>query len=89
MISQSYFLEFNNENNEDSCLDLTEAQFRLTEKDAKTIMKKVSGCDSTAEFEQLESKTRDAYISKLKQKGLSIRQITRLTGVSFAIVRKL
>ncbi|MPN62539.1 hypothetical protein SDC9_210288 [bioreactor metagenome] len=32
---------------------------------------------------------RDRFVKELKAQGLSIRQISRLTGLSFGIVRKL
>ena len=50
--------------------------------------KAFSNCENLAEFQKLDSKSRDEYIAIFKQNGLSIRQISRLTGVSFGIVRK-
>lgn len=56
--------------------------------EVKKIISKVSNCNNTTEFQALEIKYRNQYIKKLKEEGLSIRQISRLTGVSFGIVRK-
>ena len=39
--------------------------------------------------EPLSNEEEDECIKKMKQKGLSIRQISRLTGISFAIVRNI
>lgn len=89
MLDKENFIKFHNEINDDVCLDISENEFRLSDNDAKEIIKKISGCSYVSEFQALEYKKRDKYIGKLKEKGLSIRQISRLTGVSFAVVRKI
>ena len=89
MLSKGEFIKFNNEKNEDICLEIEDISFRISDKDASEIIKKISRCQNTTEFQLIEQKQRDKYIKKLKQEGLSIRQISRLTGVSFAIIRKL
>ena len=89
LMKKDEFINFNNEKNDDICLDIDAKDFRINDIDAKKIIKKISKCDSITEFQQLEQKKRDEYIKKLKNKGLSIRQISRLTGVSFSIVRKI
>lgn len=89
MISQEQFVEFNNELNDDKCLEVDDNSFRLTDADAKKIIFKVSNCKNIAEFQKLELGQRDQFIKQLKEEGLSFRQICRLTGVSFGLVRKL
>ena len=89
MISKKEFVRYNNEANFDKCLEIDDApKVRVTDEQAKRIIKKVSKCENLAEFQKLDSKSRDEYIAIFKQKGLSIRQISRLTGISFGIVRK-
>ena len=88
LIDKDWFSEFHKENNDDKCLDINEKNFRLSDIDAIKVIRTVSTCESATEFQILEKSQRDKYIKKLKEKGLSIRQISRLTGVSFAIVRK-
>ena len=80
-------LNFFEEDNNDACLEISDT-FRLNDEEAKEIIKKYSQCKTVAEFQNLDSKSRDEYIAKFKQNGLSIRQISRLTGISFGIVRK-
>lgn len=89
LMSKEEFIEFNNEKNEDVCLEIEDISFRISDKDASEIIKKISKCENTTEFQLIEKKQRDRYIKKLKQKGLSIRQISRLTGVSKGIVEKI
>ena len=88
IIDKEEFIRFNNENNSDICLDIEENIFRLTDEEAKTIIQKVSRCKSVVDFQNLPINKRDKYLKSLREKGLSIRQISRLTGVSFNVVRK-
>ena len=83
------FMNFNNESNDDVCLDITAKDFRINDVDARRIIKKVSKCENATEFQALSQSYRDIYIKKFKQKGLSIRQISRLTGISKGIVEKI
>lgn len=89
IITNAEFVEYHNEENGDKCLEIEERSFRINDKDASKMIKQVSGCDSTTEFQMIEQGQRDKYIKKLKQKGLSIRQISRLTGVSKGVVEKI
>ena len=87
MISKKEFIKHNNEINSDKCLDVEEVpKIRVTDGQAKRIIKKVSKCEKLAEFQNLNLKFRDDYIAILKQNGLSIRQISRLTGISKGLV---
>ena len=88
IMGKEEFINFNREKNDDKCMDYEEKSNRLNDSDAKGIIKKITKCSTAAEFQELESQQRDRYISMLKKNGLSIRQISRLTGVSFGIVRK-
>ena len=89
LLTNEQFISFNNKVNEDCCLDIDELKFRISDNDARKIIKEVSNCNDASEFLVLETAERDSYIEKLKKEGLSIRQISRLTGVSFGIVRRL
>ncbi len=89
MLPEEYFKEFHDEMNEDQCLDIDIQKFRLSDNDARKIIEKITKCKTTTEFQNLTIEKRDRYIKKLKEDGLSIRQISRLTGTSFSIVRKI
>lgn len=83
------FVRYNEEDLTIECLDIAEGEtVRVTDEEAKDIIKRVSRCENVSEFQALEIKKRDKYLKKLRERGLSIRQISRLTGVSFNIVRK-
>ena len=60
--------------------------FRLTDEEAKEIIYKISKCKNSANFQTLEKNKRDLCLQKFYLNGLSIRQISRLTGMSKKIV---
>ena len=68
--------------------DLSEAMCRVADEKAKEIIMKYSKCKSVSEFQDLNINDRDKYLKKFRDKGLSIRQISRLTGTSISIIRK-
>ena len=89
MIDKEQFINFNNETSFDRCLDVEEKPLiRVTEEQAQKIIEKISKCKNVSDFQALNIKTRDKCLKKFKESGLSIRQISRLTGVSFNVVRK-
>ena len=61
---------------------------RVTDEEAKRIIKKYSKCETTTDFQLLDVKERSKYIKKFKEKGVSIRQISRLTGIPKGIVER-
>ena len=88
LINQEQFVEFNNEYEDRVCLDFEENEFRLTDEEAKSIIQKVSKCKNATEFQELDLAKRDKYLKLCREKGISIRQLSRLTGVSFNIIRR-
>lgn len=85
MITKEQFIEYHREENEDKCLEI-EDHFRLTDEEAKALIIKISKCQTIAEFQLLDRNTRNSCIHKLHNNGMSIRQISRLTGISKKIV---
>ena len=81
------FIKFNNESTIDCCIDVSDEVRKINDVDGAAIMQSVSNCASSAEFQSLDASQRDRFIKELRQRGLSIRQISRLTGVSFGTVR--
>lgn len=87
ILGRNDFFEFNNEINDDKCLDAEEKR-RLTDKDGMEILQQMLKGKPVEVIVDFEEKDKAALISKMKSEGLSIRQISRLTGVSIGIVRK-
>ncbi len=89
MIGKDEFIKFNNQMNDDQCLELQDIKFRLTDEQAKKVMLKISKCNSASEFQELDINKRNEYIRGFKENDLSVRQISRLTGINFGIVRRI
>lgn len=89
MISKDQFVSFNNEANDDELLDLELDDFRLTDAEAREIILKISKCKTVTEFQGLDIEHRNRYIKETKENGISIRQLSRLTGVSKGIVERI
>ena len=90
IVSRSEFEKFNRHESSAKCLDIEENKpQRVTDEQAKAIIRKCSKCDTIADFQLLDRKTRDEYLRLFKENGISIRQISRLTGVSYYIVQKI
>jgi len=69
-------------------LEQGETAFRFPDMEAKAIIEEVSKCSSSSEFQQLDSSRQREFLKAFKEKGLSIRQISRLTGISKGIVER-
>ena len=87
LLPKEEFLKFHSEENDDTCLEL-EVSLRLTDSEAKGIIANLTNCFNFAEFQVLDKGARNLYIQQLYSLGLSIRQITRLTGISKKIVEQ-
>lgn len=89
IVSKEEFERYNHEMNADKCLEIADApKLRVTDEQAMKIIENISHCKTTAEFQRLDSKSRDAFIETFNENGLSIRQISRLTGISKGLVEK-
>ena len=71
------------------CLDIGEKpSHRLTDDDARLIIEEISGCPSVTAFQALPQGQRDTYLAEILLRGISIRQASRLTGISPGVVRR-
>jgi len=61
---------------------------RLSDEQAIEIVKEVANVDACSRLIELDGESRDKVLFQLKSKGLSIRQISRLTGIGRGIVQK-
>ena len=89
ILGQEEFVQFNNKPNEDKCLEIaTVTRQAVTDQQAKVIIEKYSRCRSVVEFQSLEEAKKERYIKKIYEKGVSVRQLSRLTGTSKGLVEK-
>ncbi len=71
---------------DDACMDETSS--RLNEREAKDIILETAGGKDMTDCQRIIASHPDHYVPILRKTGLSIRQISRLTGLSIGIVRK-
>ena len=84
---QKEFVRFCHEVTRDVYLDY-EVPVRISDKQARSTIEDISGCKNVSEFQALALETRNKAIRDLREEGLSIRQISRLTGISKTVVAK-
>ena len=58
------------------------SSFRLPDTEALKIIQTKTSCNSPSDFQHLELSTRNQYLKQLFQSGISVRQLSRLTGIS-------
>ena len=89
ILPKEEFFEYVNAPNDDVCLEMeTERRKAVTDEQAKKIIKKISGCSNVTEFQSLDAKHKQNAIKKIYKKGVSIRQMIRLTGTTKYNVEK-
>jgi len=73
----------------EGCLIMdVDAPARNSDEALKMRMGKICGLTKSAEFQELPLEERDRAVRLLKDGGMSIRQISRMTGISFGVVRR-
>ena len=83
------FFRFTRETNGDIFLDDNEpAKKGMTDAAARALLAKMTQCDNPAQFQALERNARNVYLAALKEEGVSIHQLCRLTGLSYGTVQK-
>ena len=60
----------------------------MSDEEAKGMIKEISDCGNVAEFQKIDTVAQRWYVKKFKEAGMSIRQISRLTGISKGIVER-
>ena len=80
------FREFMSEENNDVCLEPSD--YRRNDQWAKQKLPQILHVESGTFIQQLSRRERDAALRELKENGLSLRQIERLTGISKSVVQR-
>ena len=84
------FKEFHDARHSDEhCLEVSDTPSRgLSKEMQKRIADELLGEGAAASLKGADRQTRDRAIAALKDRGLSIRQIQRLTGISLGVISK-
>lgn len=80
------FEKFMAQDNKDSFLDNEQRKKPLHDEDVKIMLKDIAGLESTGGLISMEKKNRNLIIRKMKNKGVSIRQLSRITGINRGII---
>lgn len=84
----SLFIDFHKRQDNGEFLDISERR-RITDEEAAAIIKQICHVTHCTDLQKLKKKDeRDKFLSALKDRGLSIRQIARLTGISRGVIIK-
>lgn len=86
MLGRDSLLEYLRAPCEDICMDDT--PIGMGDRAAVQVLCKITDTVDVEKSKRIISERPDRFIPALRAAGLSIRQISRLTGVSFGIVRK-
>ena len=80
-------IQFTAEENQDNFIDVAEQNdFPKTDQEAKELLAEITGCTSASAFQELSRQERDEAFRRLKKDGVSITQISRITGVSRPLI---
>ena len=88
MMSVVQFIKYHQSKTEEKVMEYAD-ESRITDAEGKALINKISGCSNAEEFLKLDEKKREEYIREIRSKGMSIRQISRLTGVSIGVIRRI
>ena len=61
---------------------------RMSDAEARSVMKRVCGCDDCPQFQALDKGLRDEALARMGAAGVSIRQAARITGTGLGVVRR-
>ncbi|MGJ9382072.1 transposase [Salipaludibacillus sp. CF4.18] len=82
------FVAYMQETNDDQCLDLEE-RVKFSDNQVREFLR-AAGVKSNSMLQQMDMENRNAVVSTLKKrKGVSIRQISRITGISKSVIDRI
>lgn len=89
LIGEEEFHRYHEEAADDICMDISETiRIRPSDEKLKKTLNELYSCDNISQFQALSRDEQAAALRTLLREGGSIRQVSRLTGSSFSVVRK-
>ena len=88
IMDKNDFIRFNNQETAEKALEDEQKQIRISDAEAKKKIYEVSGLLNANEIQHLESVDKIRILKHFKEANMSIRQISRLTGISKGIVER-
>ncbi len=84
--SREALVEYIQSANNDVVMEMTDYDGRISEKDALAMMFQITGCRARSDFGKIDKVIQKGYLREMIQTGLSIAQISKLTGLSKSTV---
>lgn len=88
IVSKSDLIDILPTDDDITYLDIDSVKKRLPDDVAKEIVCNITGLENCLLFQEFELSKRNNYIRHFHKKGLSIRQINRLTGIPRGIIQR-
>lgn len=89
MGSKEQFQIFHSIFPKDDCFDIHKYRKRLPDDVAKDIVSQTCNCNSVVDFQKLSLVERNQSIILLHKKGISVRQLNRLTGTPRGVIERI
>ena len=80
--SKEVLIQYLQEANDDKVMDEEDFHQRRTDEEARKIIQSMTGCRSVSDYQRLDRELKKSYAKKLIGEGLSMGQVSRLTGMS-------
>jgi putative transposase len=82
------FIEYMKELNNDQCLD-DKVKVRMPDSEVREYLQKL-GITTSSILQQMEKEKRDATLAKVKKlNGVTVRQLSRITGISKSVIDRI
>ena len=88
IINENDFIVFHKNNDDQHVMDDKNTKTRLNDSEATAIIIEIAECKHSSEVQTYEIERRNKIIKILNKQGLSIRQLSRLTGISKGIIER-
>jgi len=85
MLPLKQFINYHNESSSDVHMDILD-NHRVNDETAREIILAITGINHNSRFQLLDVPKRNHFLKEMKQNGLTIRQIERLTGLGRGII---
>ena len=73
----------------EGCLEMSNIlSRRLTDQDALKLIRELTKCGDPTSFQNLPAASQKRCLSKMRKSGASIRQLSRLTGLTYYFIQK-
>jgi REP element-mobilizing transposase RayT len=89
LMSRDEFVRFHEEVEAAPCIDISERRYFPSDAEASELIRSASGLQAAIDVQKLDTDEKRAVISALRELGLSVRQLSRVTGISKTFIEKI